>query len=158
MKLWRNENFCRLSESTIFSDTHAFTSFFEFSTACDRLLPVVGTGDNDLSECTRFRCEKQFPELATTKGNKSNLLNDIPGDYFFFEWNLFSFKQVSWCSNGNLHAFGQYGHRYGFSPVCWFVWNFKSWLRLNVAQQILHLCGRKLLCEISCCFSVLFDG
>lgn len=62
IKLWRNENFCRFSPPKTFSRTQAFTSFFEFSTALDRLLVGVATV---LSEWTRFRCEKQFPELAT---------------------------------------------------------------------------------------------
>lgn len=69
MKLWRNENFCRFTASIIRFDSQALTSFFELSTVLERLLVVVGT-TTDLSEWTRFRCEKQFPLLATvTKQN-----------------------------------------------------------------------------------------
>lgn len=81
IKFWRSENFGRLSmPPTNRFDAQAFISFFEFSTALVRLLPpppplgvvvvmvvaaVASTGTSDLSEWTRFRCEKQFPELAT---------------------------------------------------------------------------------------------
>lgn len=58
----------------------------------------------------------------------------------------------------NLHVRGQNGHLNGFSPVCWFIWNFKSWLRLKFLLQMAHWCGRVLLCEISCCLRVEFDG
>lgn len=81
MKLWRNENFCRFSGSLHLSVTQAFTSFLECSTElAPRLLVAVvgGTGASDLSEWTRFRCEKQFPELATAieKGHLVFKLSD----------------------------------------------------------------------------------
>lgn len=57
-----------------------------------------------------------------------------------------------------LHVRGQCGHLNGFSPVCWLRWNFRSWFRLKFLLQMPHWCGRVLLCEISCCFNVEFDG
>lgn len=73
-------------------DAQALTSFFALSTALERLLPAppaaaaavvvvmvvvvddATSGTSDLSEWTRFRCEKQFPELATARLTKNRLI------------------------------------------------------------------------------------